>query len=189
MNSLFRGARSGEPIEERIARLEDVEAISNLKATYAYWCDHGYAPDRLAALFTEDAVWESNIFGPFEGRAAIRGYFADLAEGEIRWAHHCMIAPVIAIAEGGEAATGSWYLLDLATFANATEPPTASSVVATANYEDTFAKQDGEWRFSRIRATFHQISDLDQGWARQQFRGEAPESSAGDAVRTGGAPE
>ena len=178
MQLLFKGARTGDPIEARLARLEDIESIGNLKAMYAHWCDHGYDADQLAALFAEDAVWDSNLFGPFEGREAIRGYFEELAKGDISWAHHCMIAPVIEVHEGGVTARGTWYLLDLATFTSLATPGEKDAVIATANYEDTFIKQGGEWKFSRVTARFHQISNLDQGWARQQFRGERPEGSA-----------
>jgi hypothetical protein len=40
----------------------------------------------------------------------------------------------------------------------------------TANYSDTFVKVDGQWKYKHLRAKLHQISNLDQGWVRQQFR-------------------
>ncbi|MGH2662948.1 MAG: nuclear transport factor 2 family protein [Actinomycetota bacterium] len=153
-----------------MARLEDMEAIRNLKAMYARFCDQGYDADRLAALFTADAVWESNLFGPFEGRKAIWAYFRSLADGGISWAFHLMVAPIIEVEEGGAAATGTWYLLDLATFAGPEDPSRRDPVIATARYDDAFAKQHGEWRFTRIRAEFFQVSNLAEGWVRQPFR-------------------
>ena len=48
-----------ERIERRLQALEDAEAIRNLKARYAALCDNQYDADRIANLFTEDAVWES----------------------------------------------------------------------------------------------------------------------------------
>ncbi len=50
-------------------------AIRHLKARYAAYCDDQYNPEGLAALFTEDAVWESQGLGRFEGRDAIREFF------------------------------------------------------------------------------------------------------------------
>ena len=61
-------------IEQRVQVLEDVNAIRHLKARYAASCDDQYNPDGLAALFTEDAVWESQGLGRFEGREAIRAF-------------------------------------------------------------------------------------------------------------------
>ena len=62
-------------IERRLQALEDAEAIRNLKARYAAFCDHQYDADGIASLFTEDAVWESPALGRFEGREAIRNFF------------------------------------------------------------------------------------------------------------------
>ena len=62
-------------IERRLQALEDAEAIRNLKARYAALCDQQYDADRIAMLFTEDALWESPGLGRFEGREAIRNFF------------------------------------------------------------------------------------------------------------------
>ena len=64
-----------EELENRVRTLEDTDAIRNLKARYAELCDDNYDPDGLAALFVEDAVWESGSLGRFEGREAIRDFF------------------------------------------------------------------------------------------------------------------
>jgi hypothetical protein len=61
-------------LEQRVQVLEDVNAIRHLKARYAASCDDQYNPDGLAALFTEDAVWESQGLGRFEGWEAIRAF-------------------------------------------------------------------------------------------------------------------
>src|SRR5713101_1964785 len=66
-------------LEQRVQALEDVNAIRHLKARYAASCDDQYNPDGIAALFTEDAVWESQGLGRFEGRGAIRAFFETIA--------------------------------------------------------------------------------------------------------------
>jgi hypothetical protein len=48
-----------ERLEQRLQVLEDAEAIRNLKARYAAFCDSQYDADGIAMLFTEDALWES----------------------------------------------------------------------------------------------------------------------------------
>lgn len=76
-----------ERLEQRLQALEDAEAIRNLKAHYAALCDKNYDADGIAALFTEDALWESPGLGRFEGREAIRGFFRG-ASGIFSFAIH-----------------------------------------------------------------------------------------------------
>src|SRR5262249_44192361 len=64
-----------EQMERRLQALEDTEAIRNLKSRYAALCDDHYDADGIAALFAEDATWESPGLGRFEGRDAIRRFF------------------------------------------------------------------------------------------------------------------
>ena len=64
---------SASDLEQRIAQLEDIEAIKKLKANYCLHVDHANE-EGWVSLFTEDAVWESDKFGRFEGREAIRGF-------------------------------------------------------------------------------------------------------------------
>ena len=66
---------SASGLEQRIAQLEDIEAIKKLKANYCLHVDHANE-EGWVALFTEDAVWDSDKFGRFEGREAIRAFYA-----------------------------------------------------------------------------------------------------------------
>ena len=69
-----------ERLEKRLQALEDAEAIRNLKAEYAALCDDHYNADGIAALFAQDAVWESPSLGRYEGREAIRKFFKGAGE-------------------------------------------------------------------------------------------------------------
>ena len=68
-----------EELERQVRALEDANEIRNLKAEYAAACDDNYDPDRIAALFIEDATWESQGLGRFEGREAIREFFRGIS--------------------------------------------------------------------------------------------------------------
>jgi hypothetical protein len=167
----FSGRRTDEPLEERVGRLEDLEAIKNLKHQYARYCDSGYDANGFASLFVEDGIWDSNAFGVYRGRDEIFDFIAGLRE-EILWALHYMVNPIIDIADDGLSARGTWILLEPATMGGLDGSSERDAVVITANYEDEFVKVDGEWRFKKVKAHFHQVSNLDQGWVKQPFRGE-----------------
>lgn len=174
------GARDGEPLAARLARIEDTEAIRLLVAHYADLCDRGYGnepgirervADAVAALFVEDGTWESNFFGSYHGRAAIRELIANIG-GQVKWALHYLLSPAIDVAGDGLSASGTWYLLELATMVGE-DGRGLDPVVISAVYRMTFAKEDGRWRFRRMVADFQQVSNLDRGWVEQQFRGRA----------------
>lgn len=158
-----------EDLEQRIARIEDCEAIKRLQATYAHACDKGYDDVLYATLFTEDAVWESNAFGTFTGRAEIKGFVKGVREtGSIKFAHHSMIPQWIDVADDGRTAHGRWYLIEFATMPDAAGVDRA--VIITCIYENDFVRVDGEWKFTKVRANFQFVSDWDKGWVEQQFR-------------------
>ena len=153
-----------------MALLEESEAIKSLKARYAYYCDHGYDADGMASLFVEDSRWTSNSFGTYEGRVAIHKFQSKISSS-ILWALHFMICPVVDVSDDGETATGTFYLIEFATM---TRPAgeEKDAVVMSAIYTDKFVRDNGEWRFKEVSVEFHQVSDLDQGWVLQKFRGE-----------------
>lgn len=166
----FRGARKDQPLEARIARLEDIESIRQLKHQYAVYCDNGYNADGMASLFAEDAVWESNKFGSYHGREAFRQFMAGASDA-LPFALHYMCNALIDVAEDGLTARGTWILYEPATMSRA-DTNERDSVVITADYDDRFIKQNGEWLFSHVRVNFRTVANLHEGWHARPYRGE-----------------
>ena len=54
-------------LEQRITRLEDLEAIKQLKARYCEICDDDHDPNRITTIFAEDGVWEAEHVKPATG--------------------------------------------------------------------------------------------------------------------------
>ncbi|XQW85470.1 nuclear transport factor 2 family protein [Thalassotalea piscium] len=55
-------------LEQRIQKLEDLEAIRTLQATYGHYVDKGWNGkdmdiEKLTDIFTEDALWEAPAAG------------------------------------------------------------------------------------------------------------------------------
>src|SRR5438128_2659738 len=138
-------------VEQRLARLENVEAIKKLKSQYAKHCDNMYDPDGIVSLFVEDGIWEAQPFGTFRGRDEIHGFMSAVSKS-IVWALHFMIDPDIELADDGMSAVGTWYMLGLVTMTAADDPSRHEPVVMTANYRDTYVKVDGRWMFKHLTA-------------------------------------
>lgn len=148
-------------IEARVQRLEDVEAIRRLKLRYARRCDDHYDPDGLAALFTEDAVWDAGDLGVFRGREAIRGYWAQSSE-RIPFAIHFITNHAVDVNDDGETATGTCYLWEPLTIGE-------DAMWAAVVYTEGYRKVDGEWFFATMELETAFLTPYDQGWAKQRF--------------------
>ncbi len=145
-------------LEERIQRLEDIEAIKQLKAEYCAYCDDGYNPEGIAKLYLEDAVWDGGPFGRYEGRDAIRKFFEAAPEG-ISFAIHNVMNPRIEV--DGDRATGIWYLLQPMTTAKGEQ-----ALWLTAVYRDRYRKVGGAWMFEHVDIEVRFLSPHEDGWAK-----------------------
>lgn len=150
-------------LEERVQVLEEIEAIRRLKLRYARHCDDSYNPDALAALFTEDAVWDAGDLGVFKGREAIRGYWASSSD-RIPFAIHFITNHVVDVDPGAQTASGVCYLWEPLTIGD-------DAMWAAVIYTERYAKVDGEWFFSAMELETAFLTPYDTGWAKQRFAG------------------
>lgn len=148
-------------LAERILNLSDIEEIKALKARYAAACDDNYDADAIAALFTEDALWDGGALGKAEGREKIRRFFRRAPE-VFPFAIHNVMNPIIEV--DGDRATGQWYLLQPATRAAGNQ-----GVWLAAVYHDDYVRVGGRWLFQHLRVTTNFLTPYDQGWAKKRF--------------------
>jgi len=151
-----------EELSRRIQRLEDVEAVRNLKARYCEACDDNYNPEAIASLFVEDAVWDGgDLLGVYRGREAIRQHMAEVS-GRIRFAvHYCALNPRITVEQ--DVAHAHWYgLVPM-------ELSSGAAVWFACTYDDTMVRVGGEWLFKTVivRGLFR--TPYDEGWAKKRF--------------------
>ena len=85
-------------LEQQVARLVAIEDIKQMKAQYCAYADHGYDPEGMASLFTEDAIWDGGDFGRFEGVDAIKEFFSKISS-DIVFAIHPVMLSLIHISE------------------------------------------------------------------------------------------
>lgn len=145
----------------RIARLEAIESIRQLKARYARLCDAGPDADGLAELFVESAVMDQGPrWGVHVGRDAIRRHFAAAARTTDFSMHHVGL-DAIEVAPDLLTAVGRWYLWQPCTFE---VDGTPTPIWLSGHYEDEYVVEDGVWRFARV--TFHTVlfASFADGW-------------------------
>ena len=147
-------------IESRLARIESIEQIRCLKAHYCDLCDEGYDADALAALFTNDAVWDGGELGRFEGRDRIHRFFSNMPK-VMSFAIHHITNSAVAVSEDGRRANARWYLLQSATLRE-----TDQAVWLAGRYDDVLVREEGEWRFQSVRISSRFFTPYEDGWAK-----------------------
>ena len=150
----------------RVQALEDANEIRNLKAEYAAACDDNYDPDRIAALFVEDAVWESEGLGRFEGREAIREFFRGISSHFI-FALHYGLNPHIEVT--GDTARARWYLFMPCTVGDWPDGTDGRAMWRAGIDDEEYVRVDGKWMFKSKKSAPIFNTAYEQGWAKQRF--------------------
>ena len=156
-------------LEARIKRLEDIEEIKRLKATYAILCDDGLDKiknrDEMLSHFTDDATLDFGLGegSQFYGKEGLKVFFGEVVPGAISYCMHVVHNAIIDI--DGDKAKGRYYF----------EAPTTDSITDKAqwmvgNYFEEYARVDGKWKFTSIKVKWDYISPYEDGWAKN--RGE-----------------
>ncbi len=159
-----------EVLEARLHDLEAAEAIRQLKSRYASLVDARYErggplprerleplAQQIAALFTEDAVWDGGkALGEQRGRAAIA---ARMAEPTLRFSWHFFLKARIEVE--GELARASWDLLSPCTTSDG-RPHWMVGVE-----EDEYRRVEGQWLHSRMQLRVVFMAPHETGWARR----------------------
>ena len=138
-----------EQIAERLQRLEDIEAIRQLKARYLNACDQ-QDPEAVRACFAEgEVIIDMSYFGRCENRDEfVDGIFVPRGcHDHVLDMHHCA-NPEIEIIDA-ENASGVWSL----NYRNInTQDQTVTML--SALYHDEYRKVDGQWKVSRSRTEY-----------------------------------
>ncbi len=148
-------------LEQRIARLEDIEAIRQLKAEYCEICDDDHNPDRIVTIFTEDAIWEGRGIATANGHAEIRKLF-ERFRSMMDFTQHMTLNPRIEV--DGDQATGTWYFFGPFRF-RATDESPANAKWQAARYHEKYQRVDGVWKIAHLKIARPTISvDYHKGW-------------------------
>ena len=169
-------------LEQRLYRLEAIEAIRQLKARYFHACDHKQ-PDVVRECFPAGPVdLRYGRIGSFTDREQMLAVFTSLAcQPHIVEMHHGQ-NPRIEVHDADHA-TGIWglyyYLID-------TRRQTVTQLAGW--YDDAYTRLDRQWRITRsyYEVTSTQIFDLSEGLARVIFAGAAAPVALDDPSQQAG---
>lgn len=150
---------------ERVARLEDHDAVENLQATFGFYFDKGLWND-AADLFARNGTFEYGLSGVYVGQERIRRAMLlfgpeGLAQGYLN--NHMQLQPVVVVAPDGRTATGRWQgMVQLS-------EPGANGVWGVGIYENEYVKEGGVWKIASLHFYPSAFTDYDKGWMRSQL--------------------
>jgi hypothetical protein len=147
---------------ERVARLEDVDAVENLQAMFGYYFDKGLW-NEAADLFASNGEFEYGQSGVYIGRERIRRAMLLFGPQGLRQGYlnnHMMLQPVITVAPDGRTATGRFQGMVMLS------EPGANGVWGVGIYENKYVKEGGVWKIRKLHFYPTGFTDYDKGWAR-----------------------
>lgn len=169
-------------LEQRVALLEDLEAIRRLKTLYGEYWDGGWpgtrgSGERLAQLFVEDGTWDARPIVPhvLEGRAQIAAACdgmltanatdasgAQRERAGLSW--HLAANPRIDV--DGDEAVGTFTGLIASS-----EADDGRALWCAGRYTDRFVRTDDGWRFRSVAYEYAFYTPYDgPGWILERLR-------------------
>lgn len=133
--------------------LTDIAAISECKTRFLYCLDDvvNFGCDEeqtVAALLCEDAQLTMGAAPVIHGNRSIyTGLVSQLKAAGYTYISHMLSNPVIEV--DGDIATGRWYVYCVIKH---TEIPGEGYTWLHASYDDTFRKENGQWRLASVVA-------------------------------------
>jgi len=147
-----------EQLQAQAQAATDWTAVANLQATYGYYVDK-MRWDDAADLFAKDGTLEIAGRGLFVGQDRIRTYLHALGKLEYGTLfNHMQLQPVIHIAPDGKTAQARWR-----TFIQVGHLGKEARW-GEATYENSYAKEDGTWRISKLHGYITYYVEFDRGW-------------------------
>jgi hypothetical protein len=140
--------------EDRIRRLEDIEATRALLARYAAAADAASIVDMLP-LFTEDAVLQTPR-GDYNGSSGVERFFTEAwASDPSRKTH--FVTNILPSWVRDSVVDANAYVLYVAR-------AVGSSVIGWGRYDITTRVDDGTAKFCRFRLEMNMVTEIDKGW-------------------------
>jgi hypothetical protein len=128
-------------LEDRVQRLEDVQAIQQLFIDYGHYLDKGDF-DAYSKLFAQEGEAMLGPMGRAKGPTEIKALMTKLLSADVGKTFHLITSPVITL--DGDRATSDvmWSVINRGDDGN----PVLS---AMGRHKDELIRERGQWKFSR----------------------------------------
>lgn len=155
-------------LQHKVQRLDDVEAIERLEKAYGYYVDK-HLWDQIIDLFAEDSSVELDQRGIFLGKEGVRRvYLERIGGGKIGLDHgvlfnHIQVQGIVDVAEDGLTAKARYRaMVQVAGFRGNT------GFWSDGIYENEFVKEDGVWKFQKVKFWPTYYTPYHEGWDGEQ---------------------
>jgi hypothetical protein len=151
-------------LEQRAARVDDINAIENLQGSYGYYTDK-MLWEEVLDLFADGATLEIGPSGVYVGKDSIRRYLYSLSggrEGPLEGVlfDHFQLQPIVTVAPDGRSAQGRWRLFLMTGVSGSGSGGNWGEGV----YENDYVNEGGIWKIAKLHwyATF--VAPYEGGW-------------------------
>ena len=128
-------------IEQRLRRLEDLQAIHQLFIDYGHHLDSGNFSS-YAALFAEDGEVMLGPMGRAKGRAEIEALMTKTLQGRTGESFHLITSPVVQLDGDRASSEVMWTVL-------ARGDEGRPVVTMLGRHKDELVRENGSWKFLR----------------------------------------
>ena len=154
----------------RIQRLEDIDAIRQLKARYLHACDRKQIAAIRDCFANGKVMIDYGAIGSFDSREDFLAVYQEKAcRPNIIDMHHSHNGQIEWLST--EEATGTWDL-----FFHQIDTETGTLIQLGGYYEDRYGRENGEWKMleTKFVVTSTQVSSVAGGELKALFSGVAP---------------
>jgi hypothetical protein len=171
-------------LENRLQRLEDIQAINRLQYAYNYYVEHMMKQEIIDCFADSPEVLLDWLEGKWKGKAGVRKYFDVNQVPPVGFRHQLIpSAGLITLSPEGTRANGRWYAFGAIMTPG---PPkdgtqTFSRRFIDGIYEMGYIKEGGIWKILSIKWIIPYGVKIDEGWIM-------PEDIAGPMLKGQSAP-
>jgi hypothetical protein len=155
-------------LQHRVQSLEDVQAIERLERAYGHYVDKNLW-DQVVDLFADDSTVELDQRGIFVGKAGVRRLFLEtLGRGKVGLKkgtlfNHIQVEGVVDVDAAGHTAKARYHvIIQVAGFGG------NDGFWSDGIYENEFVKDNGVWKFSKLKFWPTYYTPFHEGWTGQQ---------------------